>query len=212
VKDAAEREQVGARVEVSVAAALLRRHVRGRSSPGGARRLRGRVQLGDAEIEQLHPGDVARREEEVRGLEIAVDDAARVHRREGGRDAGADAHGLGDAHRPAHETRREVLTLQPLHRDVALPGVDAPVRHHAHDGRVLEPGQDVDLAFEARTRRRVGRARELDRDGLVGREIARAVDRAHRTAGRHLQQLEALVDDTRRHHQINDSQDHHGGA
>ena len=81
----AERIDVGTVVDVRFALALLGRHVVGRSHHGtGARLVRGLVvaqgQLGQAEIEHLHEirhvplGD----EEDVLGLEIAVDDAVLV--------------------------------------------------------------------------------------------------------------------------------------
>ena len=60
------------------------------------------------------------REEQVLRLDVAVDDAARVRDAERlGRPA-RQRDGLGDGERPALEPRREVLALEPLHREVAL--------------------------------------------------------------------------------------------
>ena len=84
-QDHAERVDVGAVVDVRFAFALLGRHVVGRSHDrAGARLVRNLFialgQLGQAEIEHLHEvghvplGD----EEDVFGLEVAVDDAVLV--------------------------------------------------------------------------------------------------------------------------------------
>jgi hypothetical protein len=85
-EDAAERVDIGAVIDLAGAAALLGRHVRRRSDHQAAvRLLRRRLvpeQLGDAEVE--HDGALAALhllvadEHDVIGLEIAVDDAARV--------------------------------------------------------------------------------------------------------------------------------------
>ena len=80
------------------AAALLGRHVRGRadharrSRSAPSRRVAACAELGDAEVEHLDEvGDRAsrRHEEDVVGLEIAVDDAARVRGAERAADCAA---------------------------------------------------------------------------------------------------------------------------
>ena len=56
-----------------------------------------------AEVEQLH---AVRREEHVRRLEVAMDDAAGVQRRQRREHAEADRHRLGHAQRPAPQAAR----------------------------------------------------------------------------------------------------------
>ena len=91
-EDRAGREQIGARVD-RLARDLLGRHVARRAHHlPGARELGGRARATSrraragrqAEVEQLH---AVRREEDVRRLEVAVDDAARVQRGERGQHA-----------------------------------------------------------------------------------------------------------------------------
>src|SRR5512132_1164032 len=53
VEHAAEREDVGARVDVARAPRLLGRHVRGGTEDRAGRRLRPRAGAGDAEVDQL---------------------------------------------------------------------------------------------------------------------------------------------------------------
>ena len=75
-QDRAQREHVAAAVE-RLAAALLRRHVRDLALEGavpGVGLQRGHA--GDAEVDQLHAAVVA--DEDVRGRDVAVDDAERV--------------------------------------------------------------------------------------------------------------------------------------
>ncbi len=78
--DRAQRPNVGARIDPTRVAYLLRGHVGWRTEHLSGRRnaLIGRVgRLGDAEVEHLHERRPVRpmREKEVRGLEVAVDDA-----------------------------------------------------------------------------------------------------------------------------------------
>jgi hypothetical protein len=94
------RIDVGARVERDLTERLLGRHVVGRPEHRARARLRGLrvLHLGDAEIEDLHEVRVVRapHDVEVVGLDVAVDDADLVRRREA----------VGDLHR---DVEREVL-------------------------------------------------------------------------------------------------------
>jgi hypothetical protein len=92
---AAEREHVGARIDQAVVARLLGRHVAGgaeqRAGPG---ELGAALALGDAEVEDLDLIDVAAGEEQVAGLEIAVDDAAGMRHGERFGDTGSELDGV----------------------------------------------------------------------------------------------------------------------
>ena len=84
VEHGAERPDVRATVGVVLALGLLGRHVERRSdrraAAGDARTADVVQQLRHAEVEELHEerAVVAHREEDVRGLEVAMDDAGRV--------------------------------------------------------------------------------------------------------------------------------------
>ena len=119
----ARRKEIGAGVD-GIAGHLFGGHVprcpQSDSCAGqlclGHRRLR---QLGprEAEVEELH---AMRRDEHVRRLEIAVDDAAGVQRRERRENPEADGHCLSHAHRSATEALRQRLALEELHGDEQL--------------------------------------------------------------------------------------------
>ena len=144
VEDEAEGPDVGARVDVLLAERLLRRHVMRRAQQRagrGERAGRGRVslgrgELGDAEIEHLDARTLARaraREEDVGGLEVAVD----------------DAEGVGGADRADHgQEDGGELGERELHVGVDARGerfADQELHHH-HRRAVLELDAVVDLA------------------------------------------------------------------
>ena len=98
-QDHAERVDV-ARGRGGLSRSLLRRHVRGRSDQRAG--LRQRVHAGhpgDAEVRDL--GATLLVEEDVRRLQVAVDEPVLVRVREPGRDLGRDRPGLGVRQRPA---------------------------------------------------------------------------------------------------------------
>ena len=111
VEHGAAGEDVGARVRC-LPAHLLGSHVADRSQDGaggrvveGGRRVPQALaagwggELGEAEVEDLHPAVV--RHEEVLGLQVAVDDALVVRRGETGRDLGAEVQRLAGRQGPA---------------------------------------------------------------------------------------------------------------
>ena len=114
-------------------------------------------------------------EEEVRGLEIPVDDALRVGAREG----------IACLDRPADDIRErlstlaiellgEVDALEMLHDDVRLTRIEAADVEDAADVLALDEGGGASLAEEALDRiRRCTPDEELDRDGLLELEMPR---------------------------------------
>ena len=138
------------------------------------------LQLGprQAEVEQLH---AVRREEHVRRLEVAVDDAARVQRGQRGQHAEADRHRLGDAQRPAPQALGERLALEQLHGDEQLAAVLADLVDLA-DVRMVDAGRGAGLAPEALARGLVAAPSDdivLSATRALQPLVARRVDDAH---------------------------------
>ena len=115
----AEREQIGAWIR-QARGPLLGRHVtrRPRGEVGARHRL---LQLGgaarrasEAEIHQFH---AVARDEDVRRLEIAMDDAALMECVEGAQDRQGDSGCLGQGDGPLREPHVERLAVEQLHCD-----------------------------------------------------------------------------------------------
>jgi hypothetical protein len=120
-----------------------------------------------------------------------VDDAAHVRRGEAARDALAEDEGLGHREIAAREPSREQLSLEPLEDDEGLPLHRRPVRHVAHDRRVLQLGEGAHLAGEALDLLAGGRAEDLHRHGRSAVEVDRAVHGADAPGRRQAVDLEA---------------------
>ena len=179
--DAGERVAVG-RGRGRLAARLLGRHVPGRSQhrPRGGER----VVSGGARDAEVRDAEVpVARDEEVRGLDVAMDDSARVRRVERGRGLPEPPHREVGRHRPGGE-----------------PIGDRAVRHVLHDDERKAVGgladvvdrDDVRLARERRGRARlpeealaelvlprVALREHLDRDGATEPLVGGAIDVAH---------------------------------
>ena len=123
-RDRAQRELVGARVElVAASLRLLGRHVVGRPDQlQAARQLALRAGLRDAEVQHLDEGVVLAvdvDQEDVRWLEVAVHDAAVVGRAQRRRDLVDDRHHLGQRQPPlAREAQLKVAAVEVLHHEV----------------------------------------------------------------------------------------------
>src|SRR5581483_8704430 len=149
----------------------------------------------EAEVGEPHlaaPGD-----EDVRGLHVAVDDAARVRRLERGRDGGEDAHRLDDREAPVlGEEVGERLPEDELHgeeRD-AERVVRLERSERADDAGVLDAREELALALEALARvlRDPGAERQdLERDARAARAVLGDVDLAHAAAADEAEDLEA---------------------
>jgi hypothetical protein len=203
VRDAAQRVDVGARIE-GVGERLLRREVRGRAHHhahlGEARALLGVGDARDAEVENLgHFAAVAApADHDVRRLQVAVHDAARVRFLEA---LGHLEDQVDRAHRTQRSGAREHVVqrgaLDELHRQKRLTVAGLSEVEDAHDVRALELADQLGLALEARPHVRiVGEhpAQELQRDGALQVDVRGPVDVAHATRGEVAFDLEAAVE------------------
>jgi hypothetical protein len=189
VEHAAQRVDVRARVGAA-ALDLLGRRVVERADPlAGARERLGVRRPGDAEVGEVGVlGAAALLDQDVRGLDVAVDEAAFVR--------GVERVGdLGDDARRAHpvqpvlrrQQRAQVGAPDPAHRDEQPPVGFAGLVDRDHV-RVVDRGQHARLALEAGSEALVGR--QLRRDDLqrhrpVERDLRRAVDGAHAALAGH---------------------------
>src|SRR5581483_10806751 len=105
-------------------------------------------------------------EEDVPGLQVAVDDPLRVSVGDGGRDLADDAGDLSRLDRPP-QARGEALALDELHDDEGLLLVGPDVED-LDDARVAELARRARLAQEAlRALLGVEVEEDLDRDGAL---------------------------------------------
>jgi hypothetical protein len=84
----------------------------------------------------------------------------------------------------AVEARPEAFHLEPLHRDVALMGLEEAVADVANDVRVLHGREHFGLAEEALTQLRGGPRRDLDGHEPTARAITAPIDDAEPPAPR----------------------------
>ena len=183
-----ERVEIGARVDRVRRKCLFRRHVLRRPEDdawtGETRhRLRCRAELGDPEVEHLREGALrSRYEEDVVGLEIAVDDAQRVRDREPGEDLERDV----ERERAieavlAIEALLERLAGEELHHEERSARVLLDVGHR-HDVEAPDLRRHPRLLDEARDEplpaRELG-VEHLHRDARPEGAVASLVDGAH---------------------------------
>jgi hypothetical protein len=135
------------------------------------------------EAEVRDPRHVVVGDDDVRGLEIAVDDPGGVRERQ------AVAHGARDAddargrHRPVVDQLGERAAVDEVHDDVGQPALGRAVVDDSDDVRVREPARALGLAREplAHRRRRAGVAEQhLHGVALVReRRVVRLVHAPH---------------------------------
>lgn len=152
VQHRAEGKEVGAHVE-RLAADLLWGHVAdrphhgarigdGMRDGGGHFRARRRHGAGEAEVQDLHVA--IGRDEDVLGLEVAMDDAALVSGRKTAGDLHAVLDGATQRQRAGHQSRAEGLAFEQFHHEGApLEAVDL------RDVRMIQRCQRPGFALEA---------------------------------------------------------------
>jgi hypothetical protein len=182
-RHAADRVEVGPGADV-LRHRLLGRHV-GRGADGGPGRGEERAglhlvrRLRDPEVGDLHAP--VRRDHQVLGLEVAVDDPVLLGEREPGEQPLEHAADLRERQVPDERPQRAALDV--LHRDVGRPVV-LEVVVHGDDVRVAQGAGDARLAQEPlreRGVRRVERRELLERDEAVEIGLAGEIDHRHAT-------------------------------
>ncbi|MEZ4453185.1 MAG: hypothetical protein R3B09_27230 [Nannocystaceae bacterium] len=152
------------------------------------------AEAGEAEVHHPHPPLVV--DHQVVRLDVAVDQADRVGRREAAAGLGHDLEDLAPAPGALREPGAEGAAVDELHRHPDLVAVDADVVDRDDRG-VAELGQRLGLADEAGPRVLLGghrpadrhRVEELERDFAVELGIGGGVDHPHRPGA------EAIEDD-----------------
>jgi hypothetical protein len=197
IQDDAEGIDVRALIDEPIdAPALLGRHVRGRPQQRSGQRVGRRPpnrirHLRDPEVDHLDPVAPAaggvRDKEQIVGLQIAVNDPARVRRRQGpGRlhtdvDDVRDGQG-GDGDATGRRPLAESLAIEKFHHHVRQPlGQNAHVEH-LHDAGVIDGAGGAGLVEKAGRDRRIGHQlgqENLDRDPAPQQRVARLVHDAH---------------------------------
>ncbi len=195
VEHDAQRPDVGPLIDGLLAAGLLGRHVERRADDGaglGERplpllrpHLAGH-DLGDAEVQHLEQPlpAVALRQEEVRRLDVAVEDALRVGLLQAQARLHADAQGepLGEGAEPREEALH-VLADQELHGEERRAGSLVPPRvEDLHDVLGLDDARGPRLLLEAAHRARIVAqvaGDHLEGDALARPVVARLVHGAH---------------------------------
>lgn len=159
---------VGARVGLSALDDLRREIGDGAEKVLRLARGEGAVErFGDSEVRDLR--DTGFVDDDVLGLDIAVDDALFMRVLEGGGHLQAVTDSLGLGHTPlGFEELAQGIAVDVLHHDEATAFVDAGVEH-ADDVGVLEPRDNAGLAFEGGDGTGIGLgaegfAKELDGD------------------------------------------------
>ena len=159
---------------------------------------KGHLRLGDRprdpEVHDLHPPIAA--DQHVAGLDVAMDDAARMGGLQRAGDRGRDAGGLRGRQRPvASQDRREVLAVHVFHDDVRPRGVLAVVVD-GDDVRVAQRGRVLGLLAEPRPEVGIAQVlgtQQLDGDLATELGVERAKDGGHPALTEQLDQPIALT-------------------
>src|SRR5262249_29395765 len=147
IEHRAEREDVGRKIDVEVAACLLRRKIAGRSEDRAARgESRPAIDLScDAEVEDLYRARGGPKE--VGGLDIGVDDSVCMRRGEPIERLPRDVNDLGLAEPPHAQDLLERSPVEELEHEIGASVVRLAMTEDAHDVRMIDP--DLGLALES---------------------------------------------------------------
>ena len=154
---------------------LLRRHVR--RGPCAVHAL-GPQQVGEPEVEELHPAVLA--DEDVRGLQVPVQDASLVSVGKALRHLLGDAQGLGLGDAAFRDPLRQRLAPEEFHHEVGARLARSHVVQR-HDAGVVEARHRLGLPLDPVGRQVVpgpGKAKRLHGDDPVQLGVERLVDRA----------------------------------
>ena len=180
VEHHAQAVDVGAAVDpVRRARDLLGRHIRwgaGDDAEFGTVRPR----LVEAEPEVDEDGAAIRRDDDVRRLDVAVDDEPGVGVGQGVGHGGGDPGRLRPGRAVALQPSAEVGAFEEIRDDVNLPPVHADVmdRHDAGMAQLREPAGFLEKSLHAGLRHVGAAAEDLDGDGPVELRVLAEVNRA----------------------------------
>jgi hypothetical protein len=184
-EDATEGKHVRSRPDVAFAARLLGGHVtrcaeqhvrRGQSAERALRVPR------DAEIEDLDSVGIFTDEENIRGLDVAMNDAARMRRTQGLGDEPYEREAVGHREPASSEAIRQILAFEPFHGEPGfVRGKDA-MRDVADDVRMVERREHPSLVEETARAALFGITKHFERDEVSRRGIARSKNGAHTPA------------------------------
>jgi hypothetical protein len=138
------------------------------------------------------PGSVSCvRQEDVLGLQVAVNDPPRMSGRESVRDLGAQLRRLPPGHLRSEEARPEALSPEKLGDRVCNPALPSEIENRQDVG-VGERRESLRLPLETRKCRRVfcqTLRKDLDRDFPIQPRIERPVDLTHPAGAERRQNL-----------------------
>ena len=166
-----------------------------------------------AEIQELHLAHVAAHEEQVGGLDVAMNDALVVQGRQRRRDAAREHERVAGREEPRRGSARregvvragaqepaQILPLEPLHREIGRAVGGDPVRHVLDERGVAHLGEGRRLPREALPRGGVFGGDHLERDRAAGVPIGGAEQATHAAARDLGFEREAPRDDVPRLH------------
>jgi hypothetical protein len=206
-----QREQIAPGIGL-LAGRLFGRHVADRAEhcarlrmEAERRRIRSRdseahpgKQLGEPEIEDLDPPVAG--DEEVRGLQVAVNDPRSVGGRETERHLACDPHGFPPTERLLVEARVERTAVEQLRDEERYAIALAEIVQHEKI-RMVDPSGGSCFAFEALAGVGVGKRRRrqhLDGDVALDARIVRPVNLAHTSSPDRRDDLVGAETETRR--------------